>query len=107
VHGALLGYRIGVARRASWPRERIEELTSLVASVRSLTEEDPLAAPTHVALAGLLTAAHFALERLEPLWATTDPATRERWVRDRMILSVAGKARQARREAAWQRLTSE
>lgn len=101
VHGALLGYLIGVARRSSWPRERIEELTSLVSSVRSITEEDPLAASTHVALAGLLTAAHFALERVEPLWARVDGETRSRWTRDRMILDVAGKARDARREAAW------
>ncbi len=104
VHGALLGYLIGVARRASFPRPVIEELMSLVASVRSLTEEDPLAAATHVALAGLLTQAHFALERVEPHWSLVDPDTRSRWQRDRVILNVAGKARDARREAAWRTL---
>lgn len=104
VHAALIGYLIGVARRSSWPRERIEELTSLVASVRSLAEEAPLEGSTHVALAGFLTAAHFALERVEPLWAQVDPGTRARWTRDRMILNVAAKAREARREAAWRRL---
>lgn len=104
VHGALLGYLIGVARRASFPRAIVEELMSLVASVRTLTEEDPLAAATHVALAGLLTQAHFALERVEPHWSLVDEDTRSRWHRDRTILGVAGKARDARREAAWRTL---
>ena len=104
VHAALIGYLVGVARRSSWPRERIEELTSLVASVRSLADEEPLAPSTHVALAGFLTAAHFALERFEPLWGQVDEGTRMRWNRDRMILNVAAKAREARREAAWRRL---
>lgn len=104
VHGALLGYLIGVGRRSSWPRERIEELMSVVAAVRNLTAEDPLAPATHVALAGLLTAAHFALERVEACWATVAPETRARWTRDRVILNVAGKAREARREAAWRDL---
>jgi acyl-CoA dehydrogenase len=101
VHGALLGYLVGVARRAKWPRATIEELTSLVASVRTLTAEDPLAPATHVALAGLLTQAHYALERIEPHWSLVDEGTRSRWQRDRVILNVAGKAREARREAAW------
>lgn len=104
VHGALLGYLIGVARRASWPRATLEELSSLVASVRTLSQEDPLAPATHVALAGLLTQAHYALERIEPHWSLVDEDTRTRWQRDRVILNVAGKARDARREAAWRAL---
>ena len=104
VHGALLGYLIGVARRASWPREVIEELASLVASVRMLAGEEPLAPATHVALAGLLAQAKRALERMEACWSTVDEGTRTRWERDRAILGVAGKARDARRDAAWRAL---
>jgi alkylation response protein AidB-like acyl-CoA dehydrogenase len=104
VHGALLGYLIGVARRASWPRETIEELCALVASVRMLTFEEPLAPSTHVALAGVLSQAKRALERMESCWSLVDEATRTMWERDRAILAVAGKARDARREAAWRAL---
>jgi len=104
VHGALLGYLIGVARRASWPRETIEELCALVASVRMLAFEEPLAPSTHVALAGLLQQAKRALERFESCWSLVDDDTRTRWERDRVILGVAGKARDARREAAWRSL---
>jgi alkylation response protein AidB-like acyl-CoA dehydrogenase len=104
VHGALLGYLVGVARRASWPRETIEELLALVASVRMLAGEEPLAPSTHVALAGLLSQAKRALERIEACWSLVDEGTRTRWERDRAILGVAGKARDARREAAWRSL---
>ncbi len=101
MHGALLGHVVGVARRAGWPAESIEELLTLAASVRELSSAPPLDRGTHVALAGLLGAAHRTLERLEPHWAKVDEPTRSRWVRDRAILGVAGKARDARRKAAW------
>jgi len=104
VHGALLGYLIGVARRASWPRETIEELAALVAAVRMLAGEEPLAPSTHIALAGVLAQAKRALERSEACWSLVDDETRTRWERDRAILGVAGKARDARREAAWRAL---
>lgn len=104
VHGALLGHLIGVARRTEWPRETVEELLSLVIGARALTFEEPLAPSTHVALAGLLSATQRAIERLSSCWSLVDEATRSRWERDRSILSVAGKARDARRDAAWKRL---
>lgn len=105
VHGALVGFLIGVARRHGWPRERIDELVALAASARALVAEPPLAASTHVAVAGLLALAHAVLERVEPCWSITDPETRARWERDRAILSVAGKAREARRSSAWARVS--
>ncbi len=104
VHGALVGFLIGVARRSGWPTERIDELVALAIAVRALAAEPPLAPATHVAVAGALSLARSVIERLEPCGARTDEETRARWERDRAILSVAGRAREARRASAWSRL---
>lgn len=104
VHGALLGHLVGVARRFAWPRESIEELLSLIVTVRGLAAEPPLSPATHIALSGLLGSAGRALERITPCWSLVDDETRSRWERDRVLLTVAGKARDARRDAAWKHL---
>jgi len=104
VHGALLGHLIGIARRTAWPRETIEEMSSLAVAIRALSFEDPLAPSTHIALSGLLASTGRALERMSACWSLVDEATRSRWERDKVLLSVAGKARDARRDAAWKHL---
>lgn len=99
VMSATVGYLIGVGRRARWDRAVLEALIATFASFRSIADAEPSHFGTHVALAG----AHHALEGIvEGLdWSVVDPPERERWTRDAPILKVAGKARAARREAAW------
>lgn len=104
VHGALVGHLIGVARRFAWPREAVEELLFIVTAIRALSLEPPLAPATHLALAGLLASTGRALERIAPCWSLTDEPTRARWERDKVLLTVASKARDARRDAAWKHL---
>lgn len=106
VHAAAVGHLVSVARRFGFPHEPLEELASLAITLRTLADAPPLDPTLHVALAGLFTHARGTLERLEPHWARTDEATRSRWQRDRALLSVAGKAREARRLSAWQRLAT-
>lgn len=100
VHAALLGYLLGVARRSGWPASRVERLLALVGSARDLRDRDPLAPATHLALAGLLAETEAFVQDAEPLWAQVDAAEARRWERDRPLLSVAGKARQARQKRA-------
>lgn len=99
VHGALLGYLIGVARRHAMPREIAEQLTALAMATRALASEDPKAIATHVALAGLVTLVGGAVTRVEEHWPAGEE--RSRWDRDRALLRVASGARSARRERAW------
>ena len=62
-----------------------------------------LAAATHLALAGVLDTAARLVAEVEAAWrALPIDAERTRWERDRALLMVAGKARAARREKAWQ-----
>jgi acyl-CoA dehydrogenase len=110
VHIALLGYMAGVARRWSFADQVIEDIVASVVALRSLANEPPSAPEVHVALAGVLLGATRLIERTEHEMENAlaagkgDVAERERWVRDRPLLGVAGGARVKRREVAWQRL---
>ncbi|GHG97449.1 acyl-CoA dehydrogenase family protein [Comamonas sp. JC664] len=102
---AMLGWLIQVGRRSGWPDEVREELLALAVMMRGLSQADPTADSTHIALGGGLALTKRAvLERCEPLWATTDAITQERWARDRVLLGVAGKVRAKRLVAARQRI---
>ncbi len=77
----------------------LEALAASFLGFRALGAAEPSHFGTHVALAG----AHEALRRTVTAldWSKVDAPTRERWERDAPLLEVAGKARAARREAAW------
>src|SRR5262249_30905739 len=103
VHAALAGYLVGVARRRDLPHAIIERLLALAVTTHGLAACDPRAATTHLALAGLLADAARIVAELEAAWpADGDDDERRRWERDRALLQVAGKARAARRERAWE-----
>jgi acyl-CoA dehydrogenase len=104
VHAAVMGYVFGVARKHSFPPAVRESIAALLAGVRALAFEDPLAPETHVALAGVLGLARRILDDAEPCWATVDPETRARWERDRALLGVASVARAKRLESAYRAL---
>jgi hypothetical protein len=105
MHGALLGYLIGVARRFDFPRTDSERLLSLVVATRALADAPAARPELEVALAGLLGETARAVVELEPRWEAVSAAERERWRRDRPLLEVAGSARRARTERAWERLS--
>jgi acyl-CoA dehydrogenase len=92
VHGALIGYLVGVARRSRWPEPEIERLLALALTTCALASEPPDSPAVHVALAGLLDATRAVVHDTGPRWceAHVDPAERERWLRDRPLLEVAG-----------------
>jgi alkylation response protein AidB-like acyl-CoA dehydrogenase len=104
VHAALLGYLLGVARRAGWPAACQEELAALIITARALAAMPPEDPTLHVALAGLLSSCERLVRAVEPLWQEAEPAERTRWERDCPLLAVAGKARAQRLAAAWERL---
>jgi hypothetical protein len=57
-----------------------------------------------VALAGLLEEARSIEAATDQLWGLVGEEERARWERDKALLSVAGKVREARRERAWEAL---
>ena len=101
MHAALLGYLVGVAHRKGFAPDVIERLLALAVTTRALGAADVKAPTTHVALAGTFALVAREIAALEALWAAAPDDEWQRWQRDRMLLQVAGKARDARREKAW------
>jgi acyl-CoA dehydrogenase len=102
VHGALLAYAIGIARRIGRPREVLEQMLATALAVRTIALADPKSPATHVALAGVLAQVGHLVGELESHWEEAgDDQERTRWLRDRAIFKVAGAARTARRDKAW------
>ena len=101
VHLALFGYLCSVARRGGADTSLLEKLAAQIVVARALSEEEPLAAGTHLALAGVITATRELMPSFEPCFSRLSPAERSRWDRDRPLLAVAEIARTARRDAAW------
>lgn len=102
VHGALLGWLLQLGRRSGWDHAHLERVAAAVCAAALLVDGDPSRPEVHIALAGLIAETATLIEIAE--WDLVDDETRVRWERDRGLLHVAGKARAARREAAWRRL---
>ena len=105
VQAAMLGYLLSVAARWGFSDTHRERLAALILSAVSIAALDPSGPETHVALAGLLTEIADLHSAIESEWAHVDDAERERWYRDRALVQVASKARQKRRERAWERIS--
>lgn len=105
VNAAVVAYLVREARRLAWPQAWIERTLAALHALRALAGEDASAPATHIALAGALTWSAGLLSECERFWGESegDPA-RERWMRDRELLGVAGAARTRRTARAWERL---
>jgi acyl-CoA dehydrogenase len=104
VHAALLAYLLGVARRSQWPHAALERLSLELVAAHTIASRDPASVATHVALAGLIETTRALIADLAPHWERVGPVERDRWQRDQGLFTVAGRARDARRERAWERI---
>jgi hypothetical protein len=105
IHGGVLGYALGAARRFAFPQTVVERLTSAIVATRVLASLDADAPETHVALAGTLARDANLLDHSDAHWEKAEEAERACWRRDRQGFgSVAGALREARRQRAWERL---
>jgi alkylation response protein AidB-like acyl-CoA dehydrogenase len=107
IHGAVLGYFLGAARRFGFPQTAVERAVTAIVAVRVLAALDPDAAETHVALAGALARDANLLDHSDAHWEKAEEEERARWRRDRAGFgSVAAGLREARRVRAWERLAA-
>jgi len=99
---AWLAYVVRLVRKHAGPHRLAEEALAAIAALGALSERDPLAPTTHVALAGVLTQAAALVHE----WDLTecDETTRSRWQRDIPLLEVATTVRNLRLEAGWAKL---
>lgn len=104
VLAGMFGWLIQIARRYGWPGDIVTQSIAAVLAIRGVAEADPVAPTTHVALGGIFGMADSLLESAAPHWVSVDEAVRERWLRDRPLLTVASEVRNRRLAAAWDRL---
>ncbi len=100
VSAGMLGYLYGTARRCRWSPPIVEQLLLCLATARELATWPPAAPETHLLLAAHQSRVDELIEACEPEWVHCETAERERWQRDRKLMSVAGHARVLRREKA-------
>jgi acyl-CoA dehydrogenase len=98
VFGAVLGYLWG--RSPEWPRPFRERLLAALAGFEKVAVCDPSSREVHLLLAGAL---QLGRQLADEAAQHMDAAARELWQRDSALLNVAGKARQARADAAWEK----
>jgi hypothetical protein len=106
IHGAVLGYFLGAARRFAFAPTVIERALSAIVAIRALAAMDFDAPETHIALSGALARDANLLDHSDAHWEKAEEGERARWRRDRAGFgSVAGQLREARRVRAWERLS--
>jgi len=106
VVGATLGYLLGLARRTRVSATLIAELSSDLVALERLRDGLPLDPRVHIALHGVYQRVTRLVgsEDFARVLACTPDDERDRWERDRALLRVASKAREARFKAAKQEL---
>jgi hypothetical protein len=107
VLAATVGYCVSLARRFDFGHGAVEDLCALVLGLCATEACDPSASGTHVALAGLFTRvrAFLASPEIQQAMTNVDPEERARFERDWPLLRVAEKARTARLDTAWKKLS--
>jgi hypothetical protein len=102
VIGATVGYVLGWSLRVRAALEPIAGLIGSLLALEALAKEPPLSPAAHVALHGCYRGVTeiFSSDAFRGLLASSSEAERERWMRDRRLLSVASEAREARLSAA-------
>ena len=98
VVAATLGYVFGWVRRAGGPHGLLAELSAHLVTLAALREGAPLDPRIHVALHGCYERVVQTLRGSELMRALdgSSAAERERWERDKKLLSIASSAREAR-----------
>lgn len=106
VHAAVLAYLFGEARRLGWPYAWKDRAIATLLAFSAVSQLDPAASPTHVALAGALASGEQLAGEASLHWAATKTETEAvtRWRRDGALLQLASQPRAVRLERAWERL---
>jgi len=106
VQAALFGYLLREARAGGFARSLCERAAALLSALRELAQREPSALATHIALGGVLEFGSALVGEIEAAWAAAPTPGWERWERDRALLGVAARAREARLSRAWERASA-
>jgi alkylation response protein AidB-like acyl-CoA dehydrogenase len=104
VLAASTAYALACATRHELPRPLREDLAALLFSVAQLSLADPLSPAAHIVLGGLIRQAASVWSGFETAMRSLGAEEAERLGRDSALLGVAGRAREQRLKAAWERV---
>jgi len=96
VVAAAAAYVVGLARDTRWPAAAIAQGIAVLATLSDLAVRPPLDPAVHLGLGGALALFDAWLRQHDENFGRADTQVRDRWVRDRGILGVAGRVRSAR-----------
>lgn len=102
VQAALLAWLAATSRRLGFEPMLTARCFTLLAAVRELARRPPVDAAVHIALGGLLHESTELLAALDQAWQGAPQPERERFARDRPLLSIAARVRDERLRRAWQ-----
>jgi acyl-CoA dehydrogenase len=107
VTAALLACALAEACRRDWPTAWRERAAMSLLGFEALSQLDPAAPLTQLALTGALAGSSALFEEANAWWQATpkDPASL-RWARDARLFAVASGVRQQRALRAWERLAA-
>ncbi|MGV3622987.1 MAG: acyl-CoA dehydrogenase [Archangium sp.] len=101
VFGAVLGCLVHNGRKVL-AQDVVERLLAQLASIITLARQSPSDEGTHLALAGVIASSRTLIDSLD--MSAFDSDFRTRFERDRKLLNIASKVREARRQKAWSSL---
>jgi hypothetical protein len=103
---AVSGFLLRTCAALQLSPSRLESVLACIATHVALAQDDPSSASTHLALAGARGQLEGLLPSLEDEWSQRDIESFELWQRDKALLDIAGKAREARAKRARERLNA-
>ena len=99
---AVVAWQLGVGRESGWPETLLLRLQALLAGCAEVARQAPVAATTHMLLAGLFAEQNALAGELEAAFAGGPTQWAELWQRDKGLLRIAEAARSKRLERARQ-----
>ncbi len=97
---------VRLARDYDWPEEIIEDLTALVLQAQTIAATTMETPEEVILISSYFRASADLWSRLEECWTKVPETERVRWSPDIGLLEIAARAREARRQSAWQALTA-
>lgn len=106
IGAAMTAHNLALARRSGWPESAVEDLLLLLAAAEALAF-GPLDEPAaHLGVAALSRATARVRKAHAAHWELVDEEAAAAWKRATSGAAVAARARELRRQAAWQRLAA-
>ncbi len=101
ISAGVLGYLFKTACCYDWGTDIKERILGCIASVRNLVLNNPASPWVHIVTGDVLKQIKELFTHLEPLWETVGGQIKDAWDRDKILMTIADKARNIRLKTAW------